>query len=184
MLTDEQKKLIEENLNCIYAAVWKYCKTADDDISQDAVLAVCKSIDKFNPEKGTFATWVYTVVRNMVIRKIEYANRPARSLMKTVPFYVETEEGEMEISDFIGFDEQGFDDINSEIDCKHFFEKLDTARKGLNSTENKMLDKMIELEGKATPTSLAKELNCSKQNIYVARQIMGRKLYKAKKFLL
>ena len=41
MLTDEQKKLIEENLNCIYAAVWKYCKTADDDISQDAVLAVC-----------------------------------------------------------------------------------------------------------------------------------------------
>ena len=92
MLNDKQRKLVEDNLNCIYAAVWKYCKNPEEDIFQDAVVAVCRAFPRFDPEKAEFTTWVYAVVRFMLRKKSEYNSYyPKRNEMNTdaphVPFH-------------------------------------------------------------------------------------------------
>ena len=187
MLNDKQRKLVEDNLNCIYAAVWKYCKNPEEDIFQDAVVAVCRALPRFDPEKAEFTTWVYAVVRFMLRKKSEYNHRSMRTKMKTVSFYAHSEdsgEDEWDTSESFGIEEKGFEEVDSAIDCEKFFQRLKMSKISLNKTESQLLDKLIESNGHASPTALAKDFNCTKQNIYSARKRMQHKLAGSKKYLL
>lgn len=71
MLTPEQEKLFEENENLIHSIIKKYIIGAGkyslndyDDLAQIARIALCKAIDKYDPNKGALSTFAYPVIRN------------------------------------------------------------------------------------------------------------------------
>lgn len=45
------------------------------DIVHDAILAIYDSIDRFDPEKGTFQQWSAGILRNMIYRHFERRGR-------------------------------------------------------------------------------------------------------------
>jgi len=48
-----------------------------DDLAQDAIIKCIEKLDKYNPEKGNFKSWLYTVTQNLcfdALRKLDKMN--------------------------------------------------------------------------------------------------------------
>lgn len=57
-LTDEQRKLVEENAQLIYGFIHKYNLPADDFYDLCAI-GLCRAAKNYEPKKGAFSTWAY-----------------------------------------------------------------------------------------------------------------------------
>jgi len=75
-MTDEQRKLIEDNQLLVRKFMVKY-HLNDDDIFQELIAHLCSVIDKYEPEKGAFSTWVFMVCENEM-HHIHKANTRSR----------------------------------------------------------------------------------------------------------
>lgn len=61
------------------------CAEAEDVVST-IFLKICKNIDKYNPEKASLSTWVYTITRNTVYDSLKaLRDRPAFELLENTP---------------------------------------------------------------------------------------------------
>ena len=57
-----------------------------EDVVSTIFLKICKNIDKYNPEKASLSTWVYTITRNTVYDSLKaLRDRPAFELLENTP---------------------------------------------------------------------------------------------------
>lgn len=67
-MTDEQRKLVEDNIELAYHFVYTYCNNYDiefDDKIQLASFALCKAAISFDDHEGiSFSTYAYKVMLN------------------------------------------------------------------------------------------------------------------------
>lgn len=91
MLTPEQRDLIEENVKCVYAVVDKlywttplHSRSEIEDIEQEAFLATCRDIHRWDQEKAGIVTFLHMSARYGVINVIDKQEADSRSLMKEI----------------------------------------------------------------------------------------------------
>ena len=65
--------LMNRYKNRIYNFVLKYLSSAEDseDITQDIFVKVYFKLSSFNPDKGSFSTWIFTISRRTTINKLK-----------------------------------------------------------------------------------------------------------------
>lgn len=78
-LTDEQKKMVEDNLAFATYVAKKYLKKNDyitnQDIIQEARIAMIKAIPRFNPDIAKFSTYMYPTIDGHLKRFVGYKNK-------------------------------------------------------------------------------------------------------------
>lgn len=81
-LTDEQRKLVEENMSLVRFAIKKYtCSTPFeyDDMVSIGYIGLCKAAAKFNVAKNhTFSTYATKVICRTIWREVQYSTRQKR----------------------------------------------------------------------------------------------------------
>lgn len=70
-LTEEQKKLVEENMNLVYFVIHKYYKfnfpfVEKEELFQEGMYALCKCIPYYNENKGKISTFVVKCVKKHI----------------------------------------------------------------------------------------------------------------------
>ena len=70
-LTDEQRMLVESNLNLVHHVIHKKCRNIGrneyEDIYQTGVIGLCKAVEKFDPTKGfAFSTFAARCITNEI----------------------------------------------------------------------------------------------------------------------
>jgi len=68
-LTDEQKKIVEENHNLIYGVAKKFHLNIDDWYGVLAI-ELCKSVLHHNPERGKLSTYYYMRAGSVILNEI------------------------------------------------------------------------------------------------------------------
>lgn len=79
MLTDEQRKLIEDNHNLIYSFLHKYDYDPEEYYGL-AAIGLCRAAKLYDVSKGSFSTYAYRAMRGCVINDIR-----ERSAAKRIP---------------------------------------------------------------------------------------------------
>ena len=65
---DSLKELFDVYTTSIYNFAFRFTKEDySDDIVQDTFLKVWKNLKKFNKDKSSFKTWIFTIARNTII---------------------------------------------------------------------------------------------------------------------
>lgn len=69
----------ESALDSLLTGVRKYAMaiTGDEDLAQEAATLIWRKLHQFNPERGTFASWVRTIVSNC--RRMRARNKADRN---------------------------------------------------------------------------------------------------------
>ena len=67
-LTDEQRKLVEDNHNLIYFYM-NFKKVDPDESYHDLAMGLCKAARTYNPKKGAFSTYAMKCMENDLITK-------------------------------------------------------------------------------------------------------------------
>lgn len=78
-LTDEQRKMVEDNLALATHIAKKYLSKTDyiknQDILQEAVLAMIKAVSRFDPSRAKFSTYMYPTLDGHLKRFVGYRDR-------------------------------------------------------------------------------------------------------------
>lgn len=90
-LTDDQKRLVEENHNLIYSCMHKFGIKLNefDDYYGDAAIALCNAAIHADEKTGKFSTFAYKCIENELRRKFNYENRQKRKTNKNCSSYDE-----------------------------------------------------------------------------------------------
>lgn len=85
-LTEEQKKMVEENMNLVYFVIHKYYKfnfpfVEKDELIQEGMYALVKCIPYYQEEKGKISTFVVKCVK----KHISYYLLNRNNNIKTIP---------------------------------------------------------------------------------------------------
>lgn len=90
-LTDNQKRLVEENHNLIYSCMHKFGIKLNefDDYYGDAAIALCNAAIHADEKTGKFSTFAYKCIENELRRKFNYENRQKRKTNKLCSSYDE-----------------------------------------------------------------------------------------------
>lgn len=73
-MTDEQRKLVEENHNLIYGFLNKE-ELEDDDYYDIVAIGLCKAAMNYNEKKGKFSTFAYKCMNTEVKIYYKYLNK-------------------------------------------------------------------------------------------------------------
>lgn len=73
-ITEEQRKLVEENHNLIYSFLQKY-KLSVDDYYGLAAIGLCKAGSAFDVSKSNFSTYAYKCMFNEIMHEIRKKTR-------------------------------------------------------------------------------------------------------------
>lgn len=73
-LTEDEKKLVENNLKLVFWAVQKMGCGGDDEALSEAQLGLMEAAQSYNPNKGAFSTFAFRVIQNRVMSF--YGRRP------------------------------------------------------------------------------------------------------------
>lgn len=104
-LIDEQRMLVESNLNLVHHMIHKRCsdigRNEYDDIYQTGIIGLCKAAAKFDSEKGiAFSTFAATCIVNeiyMVFRKQK--KESCQAFILNAPIFSDEEGNELTIGD-------------------------------------------------------------------------------------
>lgn len=84
-LTDEQRKLVEDNMKLVGFTLGKYFTEMlrthsgdSDDMCSIGYLGLCKAAASYDSEKGAFSTYAVGGIKNEIIREIQWRNRKQR----------------------------------------------------------------------------------------------------------
>jgi len=121
-MTEEQKKLIEDNINLVY----KFCHSKglkDEDDIAEMVLFLCEHINSYDPSRGAFSTFCYTWLRSGYSKIMNYKY----SLMRSPKVFTEIhrinsyDDSEIDILD----ENSELQYIDNNIDLEKFINSLD-----------------------------------------------------------
>ena len=75
-LTEEQKKLVENNIGLVYFVVDNYylssfCYIEREDLLQEGLLSLCNCIGYFNSEKGNISTFIVKCVKKHLSQYVQ-----------------------------------------------------------------------------------------------------------------
>jgi len=74
----------DKNFGCVLSRI--HNRAEAEDVVSTIFLKICKNIDKYNPEKASLSTWVYTITRNTVYDSLKaLRDRPAFELLENTP---------------------------------------------------------------------------------------------------
>lgn len=97
MMTDEQKKLVEDNHSMIYLVIRKMGLPIEDNYDL-AAIGLCKAAMNYDSEKNTFSTFAYRCIKNEIMLDYKARNRQKRVLSENSISYdapiMSQEEGE------------------------------------------------------------------------------------------
>ena len=86
-----------------------------EEVVQEAMIAVWRKADSFNPEKASVSTWIFTIVRN---KRIDYLRREVRPDLKPSDF-LHLENDQTHADDEIDVQQTG-DSIQKALACLPF----------------------------------------------------------------
>ncbi|MDH5656705.1 MAG: sigma-70 family RNA polymerase sigma factor [Spirochaetia bacterium] len=81
MDSENHENKLKEYYSGYYSRVFSYlksiCRDSDtaEDVAQETFIRVQKSLKTFNPEKGSFSTWIRTIAKNLCIRNLKKNSR-------------------------------------------------------------------------------------------------------------
>ena len=78
MLTDAQRKLVEDNLNLVYRVIHDKRLEDDEEALSFGFYGLCKAAENYDPKKGSFCTYAYNTILGWVYGNstdISYKNR-------------------------------------------------------------------------------------------------------------
>lgn len=160
-LNDEQRKLVEDNVNLAYKFVhtkaFTYNIEFEDKISI-ALLALVKAALLYKPEKGTFSTYAYLTMQtefNMLYRqmKIKYLNENNITFCSLQSPLIENPE--LCVVDTILDTENKFEDIDTMIYFSSVYNKL-------KEKDKQIID--LRLKG-LTQRQIAEQLSISQASV-------------------
>jgi RNA polymerase sigma-70 factor, ECF subfamily len=63
------EQFIRQYAQPIYALCYRFAGSADraDDLRQEAFIKIFENLDRFDPSRGSFSTWVMSVLKNLLI---------------------------------------------------------------------------------------------------------------------
>lgn len=163
-MTKEQEDLIVDNLKLVYKALQRKNMNTED-MRSEATLRLCESIDKFDPNKGEFSTFVYMVVETTIKRYFRENDALKRKIHNEYLYSLDKEMYEdTDCYDFIEDDFHGIDDYETtEI---------------INNIQMKEIEKkvfnMLILGYKQE--EIAKVLKCTKQYISIIKKNLKEKI--------
>ena len=70
-MTNEQKKLVEENMTLVYYTLKRYYPwlLQDEDTRSIGMMGLLKAAQKWEPSKGKFSTFATKVIRTEIINE-------------------------------------------------------------------------------------------------------------------
>ena len=119
ILTEEQRKLIEENLPFCY--YWfKLHNIYNEDTQQALLLNVCNFIHLYNPAHGKITTFIGTILQSRFysLYKEEHADKRIANTEATyldTPLYIGKDDSIVTLSDTYPIMEKGFDQIEAQM---------------------------------------------------------------------
>lgn len=84
------EKLVQQYAGPVFSLCYRFAGTPDkaEDLSQEAFIKLFQTLNRFDPDQGSFPTWMLSVVRNLLID--EYRKRKAQE------WFVSMDSGESE----------------------------------------------------------------------------------------
>ena len=126
-ITEEQRKLVEDNHNLIYSFLQKYHLTIDEYYGL-AAIGLCKAGKTYNGEKSNFSTYAYKCMFTAVMCELR-KNKQAKTIPKYQIVYcqAELENNEGNTTSFINYvpsKENVEDSVLSEVIFDEYVNKL------------------------------------------------------------
>ena len=79
-MTDEERKLVEENMGIAYKMAWDYAKEnialmhklnwTLEDVQSEAMLALCLTVQRHDPDKGVLSTLMMYVFKYQMFQQL------------------------------------------------------------------------------------------------------------------
>lgn len=85
-MTDDQKKLVEDNHLLIYKVI-NDMKLSTECNYGLAAIGLCKAAINYNPEKCSFSTFAYKCIKNEIMCDYRSRNKPKRALNENLISY-------------------------------------------------------------------------------------------------
>lgn len=156
-MTDEQRKLVEENHNLIYGFLNKE-ELEDDDYYDIVAIGLCKAAMNYNEKKGKFSTFAYKCMNAEVKIYYKYLNKKTLIPNNLVYSYDVSATDDVKETVINSLLKEVKNNIDYSIENVAFEEFLTTLK-----CEEKLIVECLK-EG-LTQQEVAKELNKSQQAI-------------------
>ena len=85
-MTDEQKKLVEDNHSMIYLVIRDMGLPIEDNYDI-AAIGLCKAAMNYDPKKYSFSTFAYRCIKNEIMLDFRARNMPKRALNENLISY-------------------------------------------------------------------------------------------------
>ena len=144
MLTNTQKKLVEDNLMLAYHCAHKFMNIPIplDERIELTFLGLVKAAHEYNPKRGNkFATFAMIVMQNEILYELRQSKKCQPTISLDCRF---GEDDNMEIHDIISDKKSLIDDIETIIDFKTFIEK---SNKIFTGTHKQLFQYMLAEPG-------------------------------------
>lgn len=142
-LTDEQRKLVEENYNLIYG----FCnlhKINKDEYSDILSLALCESAMRFDETKGiTFASYTYRLMSNRMKNEEEYLYAKFRIPKELIISENNVDKNKYEDVESLFDIIASADNVEDLVVCKCMLEDIKTQENLLSDNQKRVLDYLL-----------------------------------------
>ena len=180
-LTENQKKLIEDNLSYVF---WYFGRhnIKDEDRQQDLLYSLCKCIHLYDPSRGSITTFINAVFSSRRIALYEHEEKTYQeNLNKVLLRWSDTVldgNDPLTLAEIVGNRDYGFDEFESTDLCNRIIEKLKQCP---NVTKNDF-KVFIAYLTTGNMTEVGKMYGLSRQRVS-AQVIKVRNLIKSKNWL-
>jgi len=124
-MTDEQRKLIEDNHNLIYSFLWKHGLDIEEFYDL-AAIGMCKAAITFNASVGAFSTYAYSCIMNEINNEFRKRRSLLRIPKESLVYYnaAMTDEGECKLIDILPSNVNVENEVVGNISVDEFLGKL------------------------------------------------------------
>lgn len=161
-MTDDERKLVEDNIKLIYKYCWDN-KLDCDEWFGILSLELCKRVHSYN-NKYKFSTFAYTVFKTAVFNTYRNNNTIGRTMpeyLRNIDMDDPNSYGHNSLKDERSYD--GFYDLEVADNIRYLFLEIDKHKKPKTAKMLKRVTKML-FYGYSV-TDIAKEFNMSRQAI-------------------
>lgn len=167
-MTSEQNDLIINNINVIHKALIDK-GILDEDTHAEAMLYICENIGKYDPNKSQFSTFIYLSINNMLVKKRQSKHYNKRKIHSEYMYSFDYGiDGKCYLKDMIADEEDYIKDFEINDTIKYIKNKL---------KDNELIVFDLLLKGYKLK-EIAKEINCTTQNVSLIKNTIAKKVRK------